>query len=138
MADQDGLWASFNTFISGDPGLADNRGKIVPRNASREPWYHGLDMRIAQDLPVPVLNGHRLQLTSTSSTSSTCSITIGANPTTSATRTTFPGRSKAPTTASTRPRASMRIQWTDRANRYSLSQLGSRWQIQVGVRYSFN
>jgi hypothetical protein len=32
----------------------------------------------------------------------------------------------------------MRIQWTDRPNRFALSQLGSRWQIQAGIRYSFD
>ena len=32
----------------------------------------------------------------------------------------------------------MRIQWTGRPNRFVLSQLGSRWQIQAGFRYSFD
>ncbi len=31
-----------------------------------------------------------------------------------------------------------KIIWTARPNRFSLSQLGSRWQMQVGVRYTFN
>jgi hypothetical protein len=32
----------------------------------------------------------------------------------------------------------MRIQWTDRPTRFAMSQLGSRWQIQAGFRYSFD
>jgi len=32
----------------------------------------------------------------------------------------------------------IKISWSARANRYALSQLGSRWQIQAGVRYSFD
>ncbi len=32
----------------------------------------------------------------------------------------------------------MRIRWSERPNRFALSQLGSRWQIQFGVRYSFD
>ena len=137
-ADQDGLWASFNKFISGDPGLADNRGKIAPRNASRDPWSHTLDMRIAQDLPVPVVSGHRLQLTLdiinvlnllnhnwgksyyVSNQNDTAWTLQGSN------------YGVDPVTGK------MRIQWTDRLNRYALSQLGSRWQIQAGVRYSFD
>ncbi len=63
LADQAGAWATFNAFISGDPGLNGYRGKIVPRNSSRDSWYHGLDARIAQDIPVPGLNSHALQLT---------------------------------------------------------------------------
>ena len=35
----------------------------MPRNASREPWYHGLDARLAQDIPIPGLKDHRLQIT---------------------------------------------------------------------------
>jgi len=138
MADQNGLWASFNQFIEGDPGLKDNRGKIIPRNASREPWYHTLDMRIAQDIPVPALNGHRVQFTLdiinllnlfnknwgksyyVSNQNDTPWTLQGSN------------YGVDPATGK------MRIQWTGRPNRFVLSQLGSRWQIQAGFRYSFD
>jgi hypothetical protein len=139
LADQNAAWTTFNAFIEGDPGLVNYRGQVVPRNASREPWYHALDMRIAQDIPVPVLNGHRLQFTfdiinllnlidpdwgkfyyvgSQNDTPWTLygSSTYGINATT----------------------GKMMVQWTGRANRYVLSQLSSRWQIQIGFRYSFD
>jgi len=137
-ADQDTLWAMLNKFISGDPGLNDYRGKVVPRNSSRDPWYHALDMRIAQDIPVPVLNGHRVQFTvdiinvlnllnhnwgrsySVSSQNDTPWTLQGSNFGVDATT------------------GKMRIQWTGRPSRYVLSQLGSRWQIQAGFRYSFD
>jgi hypothetical protein len=38
-------------FIAGDPGLAANRGRIVPRNASRWPWTDTLDFRAAVNVP---------------------------------------------------------------------------------------
>ncbi len=38
-------------FIAGDPGLAANRGRIVPRNASRSPWTNSMDFRLAFDVP---------------------------------------------------------------------------------------
>jgi len=138
MADQAGLWATFNAFISGDPGLANYRGKIVPRNSSRTPWYNGLDARLAQDLPVPALNGHSLQLTLdvinllnlinkdwgnsyyVSSQNDVPWTLYGSN------------YGVDPTTGQ------QRIVWTPRTKRYSLSQLGSRWQIQIGVRYKFD
>lgn len=138
LADQAGAWSTFNAFISGDPGLNGYRGKIVPRNSSRTPWYNGLDARLAQDLPVPALNGHSLQLTldvinllnlinsdwgKSYYVSSQNDVpwtlygsNYGVNPTT----------------------GQQRIVWTPRTSRYSISQLGSRWQIQIGVRYKFD
>jgi len=138
VADQAAAWASFDAFIKGDPGLDGNRGKIAPRNVSRDPWYHGLDMRIAQDLPIPVVDGHRLQFTLdiinllnlfnknwgksyyVSNQNDTPWTLQGSN------------YGVDPNTGK------MRIQWAGRPNRFSLSQLGSRWQIQAGLRYSFD
>jgi len=137
LADQNAAWTTFNAYISGDPGLNNYRGQIVPRNSSREPWLKTLDARIAQDLPIPWLDGHTFQLT--------CDIinllnlldhnaglyyyvsnqddyawalqgsNYGVDPNT----------------------GQQRIVWSPR-NRYSLSQLGSRWQIQIGLRYKFD
>ena len=138
LADQAAAWASFDRFIGGDPGLDKYRGQVVPRNASREPWVHTLDMRIAQDLPVPVLSEQRLQFTLdiinlinlfdsnagkfyyVSNQNDTPWALQGSNYGVDATT------------------GKMRVQWTNRPDRYSLSQLGSRWQIQAGIRYSFN
>ena len=138
LADQAGSWATFNAFISGDPGLANYRGKIVPRNSSRDPWYHGLDARFAQDIPVPGLNSHALQLTVdvinllnlinsnwsksyyVSSQNDVPWVLQGSN------------YGVDPATGQ------QRIVWTNRTSRYSLSQLGSRWQIQIGLRYKFD
>jgi hypothetical protein len=44
-------------FIAADPGLSKNRGKIVPRNASRAPWTNSMDVRLA--LGVPFSGGKR-------------------------------------------------------------------------------
>ncbi len=138
MADQAGLWATFDSFIKGDPGLNDYRGKIVPRNSSRTPWYNGLDARLAQDIPVPALDNNALQLTVdvinvlnlinsdwgkswyVSSQNDVPWALYGTN------------FGVDPTTGQ------QRIVWTPRPNRYAMSQLGSRWQIQIGVRYKFN
>jgi hypothetical protein len=138
LADQNSAWASYDKFISGDPGLDGNRGKIVPRNASREPWVHTLDMRISQDLPVPVAYGHRVQFTLDvinllnlfNSDWGKFYYVSNQNDTPWA----LQGSNYGVDAAS----GKMRIQWTDRPNRFALSQLGSRWQIQAGVRYSFD
>ena len=137
LADQDTPWAAFDAFISGDPGLDGFRGQIVPRNSSREPGIHTCDVRIAQDIPVPVLNGHKLQFTLdiinlynlldadwgkswyVSNQNDTPWALYGTN------------YGVDPVSGQ------MRIRWSDRPNRYVLSQLSSRWQIQFGFRYSF-
>jgi hypothetical protein len=138
LADQDTPWASFDAFISGDPGLDAYRGKIAPRNASREPGISTCDLRIAQDVPVPVKSGHRLQLTLdivnlynlidpdkgliyyVSNQNDTPWTLYGTN------------YGVDPATGQ------QRIRWTERPNRFTLSQLASRWQIQFGFRYSFD
>lgn len=58
-----GTWAELDAYIKGDPALEAHRGQILPRNASRDPWFHRLDVKIAQEIPVPGLKGHKLFLT---------------------------------------------------------------------------
>jgi hypothetical protein len=58
----EGTWAELNAYINGDPALDSHRGQILPRNASRDPWYHRVDIKIAQDIPVPGLKGHKITL----------------------------------------------------------------------------
>jgi hypothetical protein len=134
LADQMGAWNNLNTYIDEDPALAAARGTIIERNASREPWNHSLDARLAQDIPVPGLKDHRLQITLdvvnllnlinnewgktwyVSNQNDTPWTMIGGVDTAT-------GKQK--------------INFTPRPH-YSLSQLGSRWQMQLGLRYSFN
>ena len=48
-----------------DPdGLDKYRGKIVPRNSSRDPWSHFVDIKLTQNIPLP-LKGKKLQLSFT-------------------------------------------------------------------------
>ena len=133
-ADQAAAWAVLDAFISRDAGLNSARGKIVPRNASREPWFHSLDARIAQDIPVPGLKDHRLQLTLdivnllNLFNKDWGKLVYVSNqndvPWTILGKDSVSGKDK--------------IQFTDRANIFVLSQLASRWQAQLGLRYSFN
>jgi hypothetical protein len=133
LADQTTAWNNFSAFIDGDPGLKDYKGQIVPRNSSREPWNHGLDARLAQDIPIPGLTDHRLQITLdivnllnlfnkdwgklyyVSNQNDTPWTLYGI---------TADGKQK--------------VNFSTRNYRYSLSQLSSRWQMQLGLRYSFN
>jgi hypothetical protein len=138
LADQAGAWATFNAFIDGDPGLSDYRGKIVPRNSSRTPWYHGLDARIAQDISVPGLDSHALQITVDVINLLNMLNKDWGNSWYVSSQNDVPWTLYGSNYGVDSATGKQRIVWTQRANRYSLSQLGSRWQIQVGVRYKFN
>jgi hypothetical protein len=133
LADQTTAWNNLNTYIDEDPGLSKYRGQIVPRNASREPWNHSLDARLAQDIPIPGLKDHRLQVTLdvvnflnllnkdwgklyyVSNQNDTPWTLYGIDAAT--------GKQK--------------VNFTPRYHT-SISNLASRWQMQLGLRYSFN
>ncbi len=51
-----GTWDQLDRYISADKCLNRNRGAIAPRNCSRAPWSHSLDIRIAQELPIKRAN----------------------------------------------------------------------------------
>lgn len=138
QADQDGLWATFNAFIEGDPGLAGNRGKIVPRNASRTPWSHGLDLRFAQDLPVPALGGHALQLTVDVMNALNLLNKSWGRSWFVSNQNDVPWSLQGSNYGVDPATGKQRVVWAPRPQRFSMSQLGSRWQVQVGVRYRFN
>ncbi len=57
-----GTWEDLDNYIKNDPNLQKYRGQILPRNASRDPWYNELDIKIAQHIPIPGLKGHKLEL----------------------------------------------------------------------------
>ena len=48
---QGGTWEQLDAFITSS-GLDKYRGQIAPRNASRGPWRHELDLRVGQNIPV--------------------------------------------------------------------------------------
>lgn len=51
------IWNQVMSLVESNPILREYQGRILPRNALREPWINQLDMRISQDLPSPV-DGH--------------------------------------------------------------------------------
>jgi hypothetical protein len=133
LADQQAAWDLFNEYIEGDPALVAARGSIIERNASREPWYHTLDARLAQDIPLPVLTDHRLQVTldivnllnMLNSEWGKLQYVSNQNDT--------PVTLKGIDAAT----GKQKLYFAPR-ERFALSQLSSRWQIQLGIRYLFN
>jgi hypothetical protein len=54
-------WENFNNFIESVECLREARGRIVGRNACREPWLSRVDVRLAQT--VPSVRGHGVEIT---------------------------------------------------------------------------
>jgi outer membrane receptor protein involved in Fe transport len=54
-------WNKFNGWISDTPSLKDYRGEVVPRGTAREPWTNFLDLRINQE--IETIAGQKLEIT---------------------------------------------------------------------------
>lgn len=130
-----GSWDDLNRYISDDPVLDKYRGQIVPRNASRDPWYHGIDFKIAQFIPLP-FQGHKLELFFTVSNllnlfnkdwSVYRYITFDDSPLT------FRGYDS----ATGKPMFEFWGDASDKDARFTINQLLSRWRALVGVKYRF-
>lgn len=59
ISDED--WAVLNAFIEGDSYLSSRRGQIAERNGARAPWNNRIDLRIAQE--IPTFRSQRVELT---------------------------------------------------------------------------
>lgn len=57
----DQIWSQIMTLIDANPILKEYQGKILPRNALREPWINQLDLRIQQEFPA--FSDHSVQFT---------------------------------------------------------------------------
>ncbi len=58
---QGATWDEVDAYIRNDPALDAARGTIISRNASREPWFHKMDLKLLQDIPLPLKN-NKIQL----------------------------------------------------------------------------
>jgi hypothetical protein len=133
LPDQDAAWSKFDAYISNDPALAAARGKSMERNASREPWVHSLDARLLQDVPIPGLKDHKLQFTVDvinllnllNKDWGVYKYVYQQNDT--------PISFKGIDTAT----GKQKINFSEKSSPLSISQLASRWQVQLGMRYTF-
>jgi hypothetical protein len=123
-------------FIQADPGLSANRGKIVPRNASRSPWTNSLDFRLA--LGVHFGSGRRrLELTADvlnlinlfSSSKGVFTFTGNQN--------IAPIQYGGIDAATGKPIYNIATLASPTYTKFTTDDLRSRWQAQFGVRVRF-
>ena len=126
--------ADFMAFVESDSYLKTRKGTFTERNAGRTPWNNTMDLRFLHEIK---MNGrHSLQFSydiinflnlldkklgyyyfSPNTFNSTASV----------------GLSRATNPATGDPT----FTWSAPAAPYSIDPLGSRWQMQLGARYSF-
>jgi hypothetical protein len=129
---ENGTWADFDAYIAADPALDAARGSILKRNASREPWRHILDFRLAQDVKI---NRYKFQITfdllnlANLIDDEKGAIRYVAN------NAVQPIRYNGMDAATNKPK--YRIQFSDPDARFQLDNNRSRWQAKFGLRFTF-
>ncbi|MVN78393.1 TonB-dependent receptor plug domain-containing protein [Hymenobacter sp. HMF4947] len=127
-----------DAFIENDPYLRSHRGQVVERFAARLPWTHQIDMRIAQDFNF-IAGGKKntIQVTfDVQNVGNLLNNNWGRQYTVSNNavellrpEATGPG---------VQPTFSFPTSFTTTNRSYDYAPFLSRWQGQLGVRYSFN
>lgn len=123
-------WDALNAYIDSDEYLSSRRGQYVERNGSFMPWQHQFDLRITQDLGTMIQGTkNRLQLTfDIFNVGNLLNKEWGRNYYVSNQALSLISYSKGGYTFKAP---------TDNQP-YSTSDLASRWQGQIGIRYIFN
>jgi hypothetical protein len=127
-------WANLNDFINRVDCLRENRGKVIERNACQQPWSNRIDVRVAQTLPTVRRQGLQLTL-------DILNFANLLNPEW--------GRSVFVNNQNDQLLARVNNNVTDtgghvllspfqaRPNVFQTSDLSSRYQIQLGIKYNF-
>jgi len=123
-------WEALNQYIDGDKYLNSKRGQYVERNGSSLPWQHQFDLRITQDLGAMIKGSkNRLQLTfDVFNVGNLLNKKWGRNNFVNNQALTLISYNSGGYTFSAP---------TDNKP-YAISDLASRWQGQIGIRYIFN
>ncbi len=139
----DELWNQLDAFIANNPYLMSRRGQFAERNAYVLPWTHKLDLNFTQDVRFTVgKNKHTLRFTAdiynfTNLLNKDWGVFYVPTTTTPLVyQSAATGTSTVPVYTFPYMDAVNKIPYT-RAYKPSTG-LGSRYQIQIGVRYLFN
>lgn len=128
-------WDALNAFINEFDELSENRGKIMEKNSLRQPWRNQFDLRIAQD--IHIIGTQKIQITlDVINLLNLLNKEWGKAeyiPNGNYELLQFEGYDK--------NTGALRASFNDKTKKvsemYSVNDLASRWQIQLGVRYSF-
>jgi hypothetical protein len=127
-----------DAFIENDPYLRSHRGQVVERFAARLPWTHQVDIRVAQDFNF-MAGGKKNTLQVTFDIQNLGNLLnqnwgrqyVVANNAVELLRAETTG-------AGVQPTFSFPANFATTNRSYDFAPFLSRWQGQLGVRYSFN
>jgi outer membrane receptor protein involved in Fe transport len=124
-------WENLNAFIENDPYLRERRGRYTERNGARTPWEHHFDLRLTQDLGL--VTGkvkNTLQLTFDI-------FNVGNLINKNWGRSYFVSNQAVTLISTARNVNGFNYNRSNPVG-WDISDLGSRWQGQFGLRYLFN
>ncbi len=137
-------YSQFNSYIERDPYLSTMRGQVAERFSAREPFVHQLDLRLAQEIPNPFVDGHRLEITvDCINFLNLVNNSWGRVQTVNNNRDLllrFEGLVTPTMVQDGTANAAVGtpiFSYTDKKNPFGYDDLLSRYQLQIGVRYSF-
>jgi hypothetical protein len=138
----DAAYSQLMAFIDADPYLKENKGKISERSGPREPWSHSVDMRISQIIPTIGTQNFEITLDILNVLNLINSDwgwirNTGTNQTVNLY--TFKGLEATAGPDQGKPKylwSGLKV--TDgKADPFQPDNILSRWQMQLGVRYTF-
>ncbi len=122
-------------FISRDSYLSEHKGQMSARSGAREPWSSSVDLRIAQE--IPVVAGHKVEVTvdilnlmNLLDSGAGWVRNTGANQTVNLLQ--FRSFETTPGPNYGKPR----YQWLGLTDPFQPDNILSRWQMQLGLRYT--
>lgn len=132
--------AAFNTYIDGNEYLSSRRGKFTERNMGRTPWNIQADFHFAQEFHFPALKTHYITLTA-----DIVNLTNMLNAEWGRqyfSPNTFNSTSSVGLTPVLFPPAQSKegypvYTFSNPGRAYSIDYVGSRYQVQLGARYTF-
>lgn len=142
LAKTDPAYSQFLAFIDADSYLKDNKGKISERSGPREPWSHEIDLHVGQE--IPTFAGQRIEISfdilnvlNLLKSDWGWVRTTGVNQTVNLL--TLKGFVTTPGADYGKPKYNWAVYpITDgKADPFQPDNLLSRWQAQLGFRYSF-
>ncbi|MBS1650534.1 MAG: TonB-dependent receptor [Bacteroidetes bacterium] len=132
-------WTALNNYILNDPYLSQHRGQYTQRNAARTPWNNTLDFRFMQDINFYDKKEHKHTLTITWDVINALNLidkAAGFVYFVPNTLNSTVGFGLTPVGGSTNGLPNTNYA-TPTTAPYSIDKLNSRWQMQLGVRYTF-
>lgn len=133
--DSPGTYEDLDNFISDHSSLDDYRGEVVPRATAREPWANFFDLRINQE--IRTVGTQRIEI-SASMFNVLNFLNNDWGKREFVNFNTYPIWTIVDYDEATgKPIISFNPENAEAENRYQTDDISSRWQLQVGLRYSF-